>query len=83
MSKRHRLTAGDQRTLDRIREQGRCLKTMSDKHEPGAQYRLPSGDTLLYAACKRLIESGKLELAGDGLFGDSQTFIPSVSEVTA
>jgi hypothetical protein len=73
------LRAAEDRCLSLIRSGGHVEKTITPEALKGSFFSLPSGRALNAVVCERLIESGRLLPSGDGLFGDSQTFVPEVS----
>jgi hypothetical protein len=69
----------EDRCLGLIRSSGHVEQTITPEALKGSFFSLPSGRALNASVCERLIENGRLLPSGDGLFGDSQAFIPEVS----
>lgn len=67
----------EERALSLIRAQGRLEKTVTPEASSGSYFSLPTGRVMHRGVCERLIESGRLKACGDGLFDDSQTYIPA------
>lgn len=68
----------DAKFLDRVRKAGGITKTMSQNGgNNGSYFSFPDGRNAAEHIVFRLLAAGKIRPVGDGLFGDSQTYIPS------
>lgn len=72
------LRVAEDRILALIATSGHVEKTITAEALKGSFFSLPTGRALNVGVCERLIENGRLLPSGDGLFGDSQTFVPAV-----
>ena len=64
--------------LERVRKAGNVTKTMSPSGgNNGSYFSFPDGKIAADHIVHRLIQNGSLRATGDGLFGDSQTYVPS------
>lgn len=73
-----RLERSNLKMLDRIEKAGNLTKTMSPNGgNSGSYFSFPDGREAKWETVVRLIESGRLKSAGDGLFDDGQTFVVS------
>ena len=59
-----------------IAKSGVLQRTISADASSGSYFSLPSGRVMRRDVCERLIACGRLTACRDGLFGDSQTYIP-------
>lgn len=76
-AKSMRLT--EDRLLQQIASSGHVEKTITPEALKGSYFSLPNGRAVNANVCDRLIEAGRLRPSGDGLFGESQTYIPAVA----
>lgn len=76
MTNRAKKQAED-RALSLIQSHGRLEKTVTPEASNGSYFSLPTGRVIHRGVCERLIETGRLKPCGDGLFDDSQTYIPA------
>lgn len=60
-----------------IAQFGHLEKTITPEASNGSYFSLPTGRVMSREVCERLIAGGRLIACRDGLFGDSQTFVPA------
>lgn len=76
--KARRIERANIKLLDRVKKAGSLTKTMSPNGgNSGSYFSFPDGRKAADHVVFRLLSDGRLRPTGDGLFGDSQTFIPS------
>lgn len=76
--KQRREERSDLKMLERIQKVGCVHKTMSPNGgNSGSYFSFPDGKVPTQHVIHRLISSRRLRPTGDGLFGDSQTFVAS------
>lgn len=64
--------------LAKVQKCGCLTKTMSPNGgNSGSYFSFPDGRVAPEAPVYRLIQDGRLKPSGDGLFGESQTYVPS------
>ena len=67
----------EDRLVQRIEKAGHLEKTIHHQAANGSFFSFPDGKTVRADLVDRLIASGRLKPQGDGLFGDSQTYVLS------
>jgi len=62
--------------LERVRKCGSLTKTMSPNGgNSGSYFSFPDGRRAVDSTVFRLLSDGRLKPSGDGLFGESQTYV--------
>ena len=74
--KARRIERANVKLLERVQKAGSLTKTMSPNGgNSGSYFSFPDGKKAMDSVVFRLLSDGRLVATGDGLFGDSQTYV--------